>query len=223
LNHIYPHSSKGTSEPGPVAAGSFHPRAPESSEALRPGEELLVAFLGRRHAKCVQVSAQVVESHSDMNVEVRVHTQHHLDHSARALAIALLVAGHRHVCSPLRFLLHYWPEGLENGRNCDGSRHQRAPMRSRSSLSRAAAGRRPDWTDGSIQRHSWLSLRLGQAHQRRRPQPPIAYSQLEAADDLLLGLALGGALCDIASSMRERRLGAYLGVPPHPGRSTTRR
>src|SRR3954466_7702712 len=73
-------------------------------------------------------------------------------------------------------------------------------MKSRSSFSRAAAGRRREWTDRSLPRHLRLSLRLGQAHQKRRPQPPIAYSQFEAADDLLLGLALLGAPGYVGSS-----------------------
>jgi len=34
-------------------------------------------------------------------------------------------------------------------------------------------------------------LRLGQAHRERRPQPPIAYSQFMATDDLPLALTLG--------------------------------
>ena len=169
LHHLDPHNSKVTSESGPIAAGSLHPSAPNGSEALRPGEKILVAFLGGGHAKGVQASAQLIEGHRNMNIEVRVHPQHHLDHSIGARpTIALLVTDHRHVCPSLGSRLQCWPEDLENGRNCDGSRHQRAPMRSRSSLSRAAAGRRPDWTDGSLQRHFRLSLRLGQAHQRRR-------------------------------------------------------
>src|SRR4051794_4457183 len=70
-------------------------------------------------------------------------------------------------------------------------------MKSRSSLSRAAAGRRREWTDRSLPRHLRLSFRLGQAHRERRPQPPIAYSQLQAPHGLLLGLALGGAPGDV--------------------------
>ena len=64
-------------------------------------------------------------------------------------------------------------------------------MKSRSSLSRAAAGRRQEWTDRSLPRHLRLGFRLGQAHRERRPQPSISYSQLQATDDLLLGLTFG--------------------------------
>ena len=61
------------------------------------------------------------------------------------------------------------------------------------------SGRRPDWTDRSLQRHFRLSFRLGQAHRGVARNHRPVYSQLEAANDLLFGLTLGSALGDVGS------------------------
>src|SRR3712207_850972 len=77
-------------------------------------------------------------------------------------------------------------------------------MRSRSDPA-DGCGTTPGWTDGSLPRHFRLSLRLGQAHRGRRPQPPIAYSQLEATHDLPLALALGAPSSHIRLGVRRSR------------------
>jgi hypothetical protein len=51
LEHPYPRGSQVTGEPGAVAARALHPGAPHAAEAFRPGDEALVALLGRRHAE----------------------------------------------------------------------------------------------------------------------------------------------------------------------------
>jgi hypothetical protein len=137
LRDCDPRGHQVASQPGALAAGAFDPGAPDSSEVFSPGKESLVAFGGRRHGQFAQAPAQVVEGHRHVEVEVRIHTQDHLD--IRTLRASY--AGHHHVRCSFRFCAHYsWPDDPENGRYCDEPRLRQAPMRSRSGPGRLRGG-----------------------------------------------------------------------------------
>jgi hypothetical protein len=71
-------------------------------------EELLVTLRGRWHAGLAQASAQMVDSHRHVEVEVSVHAQDHLD-----LGLQSLGADRRHVPSSFRCSGHFPPEEQE--------------------------------------------------------------------------------------------------------------
>jgi hypothetical protein len=77
LKHLDPPGPQMAGEPGPVAAGSFYPGAPEGAKTLSPTEEPFVTLHGRWHARFALTPAQVVYGHSHVEVEMRVHAQDH--------------------------------------------------------------------------------------------------------------------------------------------------
>jgi hypothetical protein len=85
-------------ESGPVAAGPFHTSTPYGAEAFRPTEELPVALGGGGHLDLAQASAQRVEDHTNVEVQVRVHPQHHLRHVSRSTRAARRHSAHSFRC-----------------------------------------------------------------------------------------------------------------------------
>jgi len=78
FHHWYPSGLEVAGEPSAIAAGPLHAGAPHGPEAFRPGDEALVAHRGRRHTQRSQATAQLVQSYSHVQIEVRVHAQDHL-------------------------------------------------------------------------------------------------------------------------------------------------
>ena len=159
-------------EPGPVAAGTFYPGAPDGAKTLRPTEEPLVTLHGlvgtldsprrlpRRwstatatwKSRCVSTPTITATSVSGLSAPI------------------VLTSGSSFRCSG-----HFATRGAaENGRYCEGSRHRRrAPMRSRRC---SGPGRRSGDTGMSGRRVTCKAplgptWKEGQAAPRRRPQP----------------------------------------------------
>ncbi len=141
----------------------------------------------------------MVNSHSHVEVEVRVYAQDHLD-----LGLLSPGADHRHVPSSFRCGGHLFTRGAgENGRYCEGSCHQRAPMRSRRCPApggRWATPRCP--ADESLARHLWPTWKEGQAAPRRRPQP---FSRILTA--------WKDGFCEASCERHSRKFG-LLSTPP---------
>ena len=79
-------------EPGPVAAGPFNPGTLNGAETLRPTDERLVALNSRGQGELSQASAQLVQSHRYVDVQVRIHPQDQLDRFCRVVAAAAAAA-----------------------------------------------------------------------------------------------------------------------------------
>jgi hypothetical protein len=137
LRDFDPRGGQVANQPSAVAAGVFHPSASNDSELFSPAKESRVALGGRGHPQCAQVPAQVVEGYRYVEVEVRVHTQDHLD----IRAVLASYAAHHHVLCSFRCRGHYCrPDDPENGRYCEEPGLRHAPMRSRLGLGRLRGG-----------------------------------------------------------------------------------
>ena len=79
LKHLDPPSPQVAGESGPVAACTFYPGTLEGAKTLSPTEEPLVTLHGRWHAGLAEAPAQMVQGHSHVEVQVRVHAQDHRD------------------------------------------------------------------------------------------------------------------------------------------------
>ncbi len=75
-----------------VAAGPFKPCAPHTTEPLGPRDKRLVSLGGRSHGQLPETSAQLIQGHGYVEVEMRVHAQDHLGYGVLALRF-----GRRHV------------------------------------------------------------------------------------------------------------------------------
>src|SRR3712207_4503159 len=77
FHYRYSRGPQVASEPDSVAAGPLYTGTPHGAETLRPRDEALVTLRGRRHRQLSQASAQLVQSYSHVQVEVRVHAQNY--------------------------------------------------------------------------------------------------------------------------------------------------
>jgi hypothetical protein len=90
----------------------------------------------RRHRQLSQASAQLVQSYSHVQVEVRVHAQNYPGYGGRAPS-----ATHHHVHrSPFGVAVTSGPTTRRTDEYCEGPFRRQAPMRSRSSLGRLQDG-----------------------------------------------------------------------------------
>ena len=143
-------------EPNPVAAGSFNPGTLNGAEILSPTGKLLVALASRRHGELSQTSAQLVQNHRYVYVEVRIHTQDHLGRFCRAVAVTF--------ATPLGVTVTLHP----TTRRADDTVMSQIPLASSYEVTALRSfgwlGATPEGpVDGSLPRHLWLDFYTGQA------------------------------------------------------------